>query len=233
VGSAELLVVTIGTDSEPSESASALLVQLLADMRLKRGRQRGRAGSRRARPPPCGHGRRAAYRPPPWLRRPALQKHVNRGRLFACLQGPLELVIWLVMYATTPPVPDLAPDCQHSTGSYPTGKRPRAQPRPPGKPPRLRGARQHPRQAAMPPTANRAAPLHRQQAGTAAGYSRHDPAPSGARHRKRRVVPAADSRGPDSHDTPPGQCPQLTGISRARRPTVRRGRLAGPGSGGC
>jgi hypothetical protein len=45
----------------------------------------------------------------------------------------------------------------------------------------------------------------------------------------------ADSSGPDSHDTPPGQGPQLTGISRARRPTMRRGRLAGPGRGllGC
>jgi hypothetical protein len=82
-------------------------------------RIRGRTGSRRARPPPCGRGRRAASRPPPWLPWPALQKHVNRGRLFACWQGPLELVIWLVMYATTPPLPDLAPDCQHSSTREP------------------------------------------------------------------------------------------------------------------
>jgi hypothetical protein len=186
----------------------ALLVRLLADMRLKRCRNKGKnrlpkgtPAALRARPPGCLPA--AA-----WLRRPALQKHVNRGRLFACWQGPLELVTRLVMYATTPPLPDPAPDA--ST-------------------PRLRGAASIRRRLRC--------RLRRTGLLGCTG-SRLGPRPDTAvttQHPPGHVTVSvgrfqrADSSGPDSHDTPPGQGPQLTGISRSRRPTVRRGRLAGPG----
>ncbi len=137
--------------------------------------------------------------------------------------------------STTPPLPDLAPDCRPSSGSNPTGKRPRAQPRPPAKPPRPRGAA----------SSRRSLRCRLQRIGLLrCTGSRLGPRPDTAvttQHPPGHVTVSvgrfqrADSSSPDRHDTRPGQGPQLTGISRARRPTVRRGRLAGPGRGllGC